>query len=315
MTLRLIDRCAVVTGAGRGIGREISMAMAAEGAKVVVNDPGVAKDGTGSAQAPADEVVAEIKKTGGTAIANYDSVTDFTAASRIVNCCVENFGRIDILINCAGVLRDRMLHNMTEEEWDAVIDIHLKGTFNMSRHASALMRTQRYGRIINMASAAFQGSLGQANYSAAKGGIISLTRTSALELGRYGVTCNCIVPMASTRLTMDDVVKTKFKRQYDEGVITKARYEEIVNMPGPEFIAPIVVYLASEAAGNINGLLFRSAGGIVGVYSEPVINRIIHRNVSKDGKWGFDDLADLVPKILLAGYVNPAPPQPEEKGK
>jgi NAD(P)-dependent dehydrogenase (short-subunit alcohol dehydrogenase family) len=208
-----------------------------------------------------------------------------------------------------------MLHNMTEEEWDTVLNVHLKGTFAVSRHAAGPMRNQKSGRIINVASAAFQGSTGQANYSAAKGGIISLTRTSALELGRYGITCNCIIPMAATRLTVDEVVRAKFKRQLEEGAITKTRYEEMVNMPGPEFIAPLAVYLASDLAAKINGVLFRSAGGTVGVYSEPVINRIIHRNVSKDGPWPVDDLADLVPKILLAGYVNPAPPQPDEKAK
>jgi len=269
--------------------------------------------GTGGDAAPADEVVAEIKEGDGIAIANYDSVTDFAAAERIVKSCVDSFHRIDILVNCAGVLRDRMLHNMSEEEWDTVLSVHLKGTFNMCRHASVLMRGQRYGRIINVASAAWLGSIGQSNYSAAKGGIVSLTRTIARELGRYGITCNCIVPMAATRMTLDEDVKAKFKRQLEEGAITEERYEELVNMPGPEFVTPAVVYLATDAAANINGLVVRSAGGTVGVYSAPLIAKIIHKDYRKEGPWTVDELADLVPKILLVGYVNPAPP--EEKAK
>lgn len=313
MGVRLQGRSGVVTGAGRGIGREIALALAAEGAKLLVNDPGVSRVGVGSDAAPADEVVAEIRKHGGTAMANYDSVTDFTAAERIVKSCVDNFGRIDILVNCAGVLRDRMIFNMAEEEWDMVLSVHLKGTFNMCRHASRLMREQRYGRIINVASAAWLGSTGQSNYSAAKGGIVSFTRSIARELGRYGVTCNCIVPMAATRMTLDDDVKAKFKMQLEKGEISQERYEELVNMPGPEFVAPAVVYLATDAAANINGLVVRSAGGTVGVYSEPSIVKIIHKDYRKEGPWTVDELADLVPKILLVSYVNPAPP--EEKAK
>jgi len=313
MGTKLQGRSAVVTGGGRGIGRDIALALAGEGAKVVVADPGASRTGSGSDLAPAEEVVAEIKKHGGTAIANHDSVTDFAAAERIIKSCVDSFGRIDILVNCAGVLRDRMLHNMSEEEWDTVLSVHLKGTFNMCRHASGFMRGQRFGRIINIASAAWLGSVGQGNYSAAKGGIVSFTRTAALELGRYGVTCNCIVPMAATRMTLDEDVKAKFKRQFEEGAITKARYEELVNMPGPEFIAPVAVYLATDAAANVNGLVVRSAGGTVGIYSEPSIVKIIHKDHRKGEPWTVDELADLVPKILLAGYVNPVPPEEQKK--
>jgi len=313
MGVKLQGRSGVVTGAGRGIGREVALALAAEGVKVLVNDPGVSRVGAGSDAAPADEVVTEIREHGGTAMANYDSVTDFAAAEGIVKSCVDSFGRIDILVNCAGILRDRMIFNMSEEEWDLVLSVHLKGTFNMCRHASRLMREQRYGRIINVASAAWLGSTGQSNYSAAKGGIVSFTRSIARELGRYGVTCNCIVPMAATRMTLDDDVKAKFKMQLEKGEISQERYEELVNMPGPEFVAPAVVYLATDAAANINGLVVRSAGGTVGVYSEPSIVKIIHKDYRKEGSWTVDELADLVPKILLVGYVNPAPP--EEKAK
>ncbi len=313
MGSRLENRSAVVTGAGRGIGREVALALAAEGAKVVVNDPGVSRSGQGTDLAPADEVVAEIKGRGGIAVANYDSVTDFAAAERIINSSVDSFGRIDILVNCAGVLRDRMVHNMVEEEWDTVINVHLKGTFNTCRHAAGFMRKQRFGRIINVASAAWQGSVGQSNYSAAKGGIVSFTRSIAREMGRTGVTCNCIVPMAATRMTLDDDVKTKFKRQLEDGEITRERYDELVNMPGPEHIARAVAYLATDAAANINGVVVRSAGGTVGVYSEPTIVKIIHKDYKKYGPWELEELEDLVPKILLAGYVNPSPPEDKEK--
>jgi len=309
MGTKLKGRSAVVTGAGRGIGREVALALAAEGAKVVVNDPGVGRGGEGTDLAPADEVVAEIKKNGGEAIANHDSVADFAAAGEMIKNCVDTFGSIDIVVNCAGVLRDRMAHNMTEEEWDFVLAVHLKGTFNTCRHAAGYMRKQGFGRIINMASAAWQGSVGQANYSAAKGGIVSLTRTMARELGRRGGTCNAIVPMAATRMTLDDDVKAKFKKQLDDGEITQARYEELVNMPGPEHIARVIAYLATDAAANVNGLCVRSAGGTVGIYSEPKIVKTIHKDYNKYGLWELDELEELFPSILLSEYVNPAPPE------
>ena len=187
MGMRLQGKNAVVTGAGRGIGREIAIALAAEGAKVVIN--GVTRTPEAGHQlAPVDETVADIKKAGGTAVPNYENVSDFAAAERLIKFCVDTFGRIDILVNSQGVVRDRMVHNMSEEEWDSVLDVHLKGTFNTCRHAAGYMRKQNWGRIINMSSAAWMGSVGQCNYSASKGGITSLSRTIALELGRNGVT-------------------------------------------------------------------------------------------------------------------------------
>ncbi len=314
MGTKLQGKSAVVTGAGRGIGREIAIAMAAEGAKVVIN--GVTRTPEAGHQlAPVDETVADIKKAGGTAVANYENVSDFAAAERLIKFCVDTFGRIDILVNSQGVVRDRMVHNMSEEEWDSVLDVHLKGTFNTCRHAAGYMRKQNWGRIINMSSAAWMGSVGQCNYSASKGGITSLSRTIALELGRNGVTCNCIVPMAATRITMNDAVRAKFKRQYEEGILTKQVYEERINMPGPEYVAPIVVYLCSDAAANVNALSFRAAGGTVGIYSEPALVKTMHKDHRKGEKWSVDDLEELVPKILLATYVNPAPPQPPEPEK
>jgi NAD(P)-dependent dehydrogenase (short-subunit alcohol dehydrogenase family) len=303
---RLEGKNVVVTGAGRGIGRAIALALASEGAKVVVNDPGVSRAGAGSDVAPADEVVAEIKRGGGTAIANYDSVADFTAAERIVKSCVDRFGRIDILVNCAGILRDRMVFNISEEEWDMVLNIHLKGTFNMCRHASRLMREQRGGRIINTTSDAWRGSTGQSNYCAAKGGIVSFTRAIARDLGRYGVTCNCIAPLAATRMTMDEELKAMAKKSVEAGAITEDKYKEFLDMPGPEFVAPAVVYLATEEAANINGQVIGCGGGRVALYSEPVEIKGIYRDYKKEGPWTVDELIRLVPGTLLAGYVNPA---------
>lgn len=312
MGKRLDGRSAVVTGAGRGIGREIALTLAAEGASVVVVDPGVSRGGSGSDMAPADEVVVEIKKRGGKAVANHNSVTDFKAAEGIINSCVESFGRIDILVNCAGILRERMVWNLSEEDWDMVIAVHLKGTFNCSRHAAGAMREQRYGRIINFTSDAWRGTVGQSNYGAAKGGIVSFTSSIARELGRYGVTCNAVVPLAASRMTVTEEVKAGWRRRYEAGLITKEYLDELLNMPGPEYIPPIVVYLASDKAANINGQVFHIEKGRVGIYSQPVEVRAIYKT-ERGGMWTVDDLEEAVPKTLLVGYTNPAPP--EEAGK
>jgi NAD(P)-dependent dehydrogenase (short-subunit alcohol dehydrogenase family) len=198
----LEGKVAVVTGSGRGIGRGVAMLMAAEGAKVVVNDPGVAVDGTGHDNGPAAEVVAEIKAKGGTAVPNFDTVATLEGGENIIKTALDNFGRIDILVNVAGILRDRMIFNMPKEDWDAVIAVHLKGHFNTIKPASILMRQQRWGRIINFSSTSgLTGNAGQANYGAAKAGIAGLTRVVARDLGRYGVTCNAIAPGAATRMT------------------------------------------------------------------------------------------------------------------
>lgn len=300
MAKHLEGKNAVVTGGGRGIGRAIALELARQGAKVVVCDLGGSKSGEGADAGPAQQVVEEIKKAGGVAIANTENVADFAAAERIIKACVDNFGRIDILVNCAGILRDRMTFNMTEQEWDAVIAVHLKGTFNMCRHASRLMREQKWGRIVNTTSDAWRGAPGQGNYSAAKGGIVSFTYTLAGEMGKYNVTVNAIAPIAATRMTMDEEVKARFKRAYESGMMTKEQYEEVMNMPGPEFVAPIVAYLCSEEAKILNGKVVGVQGGRVAVYSKPFEIAGIYRDIKKEGPWTVDELIKLVPSTLAS---------------
>lgn len=310
--MRLEGRAAVVTGAGRGIGREIALALAGAGAKVVVVDPGVARDGSGTDAAPADQVVEEIRAQGGTAISNYNSVTDFQAAAGIVEACIQEFGRLDILVNCAGILRERMIWNMSEAEWDAVVAVHLKGTFNMCRHASGRMREQQHGRIINLTSDAWRGSVGQSNYAAAKGGIVSLTRCLARELGRYGVTANCIAPLAATRMTMTEEVKAGMKKRLEAGLMSQEAYNSFMAMPGPEYVPPLAVYLASDAAANINGQVFHIEKGRVAIYSEPVEVRAVYKTL-EDGMFRVEELEKAIPATLLTGYVNPAPAERQKQ--
>jgi NAD(P)-dependent dehydrogenase (short-subunit alcohol dehydrogenase family) len=309
MGQRLKGKNAVVTGAGRGIGRAIALALAAEGASVVVNDLGGGPDGIGADAAPADEVVQEIKNRGGLAVANYDSVADFAAADRLIKSCVDNFGRLDILVNCAGIVRGGTIYEMSEEDWDAVINIHLKGTFNCCRHACALMAQQGSGRIINTTSETWLGTVGGTAYPAAKGGIVSLTRSIAREMGRYGVTCNAIAPEAATRMTMNEMMQAGFRLWYEAGYITKERMDELLDMAGPEAVAPIVLYLATDEAANINGRVFWCGAGRVALFSEPEEVKAIYKDHKKDGPWTLDELVELVPRTLAVGLVNPAPPE------
>ncbi len=233
----LEGKCAVVTGAGRGMGREIALAMGKQGVKVVVNDLGGAPDGSGADRSPADQVVAEIRKGGGVAVANYDSVADFDAAANIVNSCVGNFGRIDILVNCAGIV-GKGAPNFWEtkkENWDTVISVNLNGTFNMSRHALAFMVKQNAGRIINFSSPAWLGA-GATAYTASKGAITSLTigLAQTLMIGGYNITCNAMVPIAATRIGPRKGPNSD--RTYKEGLINRQLYEESMDPPGPEHV-------------------------------------------------------------------------------
>ena len=250
-------RVAIVTGAGRGLGREHALLLAAHGAKVVVNDIGAGVDGAGKDASPAAEVVALIKKSGGEAVADGHDVSDWNGAKAMVDGAIARFGRLDVLINNAGILRDRMLTNMDEGEWDSVIKVHLKGTFAPARHASAYWKDQSKakggpvgGRIINTSSTSgIYGNVGQTNYGAAKAGIAAFTIIAARELRRYGVTVNAISPSAQTRMT--------------EGLRELTPEQRAAR--DPKWVSPIVVYLASEAAQDITGRVFQAGFGRLAV--------------------------------------------------
>jgi NAD(P)-dependent dehydrogenase (short-subunit alcohol dehydrogenase family) len=251
-------RVAIVTGAGRGIGREHSLLLAAQGAKVVVNDLGGSREGTGSDAGPAQQVVDEIVAAGGEAVANTDDVSDFAGAESLVKAALDAFGRLDVLVNNAGILRDRMLVNMTEAEWDAVIKVHLKGTFAPSHWAANHWRERSKAgdevdaRIINTTSpSGIYGNVGQTNYGAAKAGIASFTIIAAKELGRYGVTVNAIAPAAITRLTED----------LGMGQVEGEAREQL----SPRHIAPIACWLASPASASVTGRVFDVSGQMLSV--------------------------------------------------
>jgi NAD(P)-dependent dehydrogenase (short-subunit alcohol dehydrogenase family) len=251
-------RVAIVTGAGRGIGREHALSLARHGAKVLVNDLGGAVDGSGSDVSPAQQVVTEIIEMGGEAVANADDVADWEGAQRMINAAIETFGDLHAVVNNAGILRDRVLANMTEEEWDAVINVHLKGTFAPSRWAVAYWREQTKagrpvsGRIINTTSVSgIYGNPGQTNYGAAKAGIAAFTTIAALEVGRYGVTVNAVAPVALTRMT--------------EGLGPAPETDEDREMRSPRWIAPIVTWLASEESAGVTGRVFEASGQTLAV--------------------------------------------------
>lgn len=312
MAQRLKGRNAVVTGAGRGIGRAITLALAEEGANVVVCDTGGAKDGSGDVdKRPADEVADECRELGVKAIPHYGDVVDYKAAEDMINACVDNFGRIDILCNIAGIGLGRMIFNMSEDDWDKVIAVHLKGTFNLSRHACVLMRQQKYGRILNCTSDERVGATGQANYSSAKGAIASLTFAIAWEMGKYGVTCNAIGPAARTRFLDDPRVLANFRKRVEAGLWTREQLDEAYHLAPAEYMGTIAAFLCSDQAGDINGCIFGAAGHKLSYWSPPVETVAFTRDWDKEGMWTWEEVEKCMP-TLIKGYVNPAPPQKKE---
>jgi NAD(P)-dependent dehydrogenase (short-subunit alcohol dehydrogenase family) len=290
-------RVVIVTGAARGIGRAHALEFARQGARVVVNDLGGARDGTGSSQVPAAEVVEEIQAMGGAAVANADDVSDWEGARRLVQTAIDTFGRLDALVNNAGILRDRMLFNMEPEEWDDVIRVHLRGTFAPTRHAVAHWRElakageQVDARVINTSSSSgIFGNAGQSNYGAAKAGIAAFTVIAAREVERYGITVNAIYPGALTRMTED------LTRWGGRAELT----EEERQRRGPDNIAPLVVWLASAEARGITGRVFGIAGGRItvaeGWHAGP--------RADGDGRWDPAELGRVVPGLVAQAAPN-----------
>ena len=300
-------KIAIVTGAGRGIGREHALSLASQGAKVVVNDLGGNVDGSGGDLSPAEQVVQEIKGMGGEAVANGDSVSDWAGAERLINTAIETFGDLNIVVNNAGILRDRMLFSMSEAEWDAVINVHLKGTFAPTRFACVYWREQSKagkpvsGRIINTTSVSgIYGKPGQTNYGAAKAGIASFTNIAALEMARYGVTVNAVAPVALTRMT--------------EGLGPAPESDEDREKRSPRWIAPIVTWLASDEAAEVTGRIFEASGDVLAV-SEGWVRGPKHAPVDDPTVLG-PIVAELLAKARKNSGMDGTPggwPQPRSK--
>jgi 3-oxoacyl-[acyl-carrier protein] reductase len=294
----MTGRNAVVTGSSHGVGRAVAMALAAEGANVVVNGSGAGPAGPGTDLGPLHDTVEQIVSRGGVAIASCGSVADFDYAERLIATCADTFGSMDVLVNCAGIPEVGTIVDVPPETWRRVVDVHLNGTFNCCRHAAPLMATQRRGRIINTGSHAFLGIYGGTAYAASKGGIISLTRAMARDLAENGVTCNVVCPGAKTRLSSGAEYEEKIRSLFAKGWLTEARRDAGLRPPPAEYVAPLVVYLASDPAAHITGQVFVAAGGYVGWFPEPKEERLAWRDCNKDGPWTVAELASLLPARL-----------------
>ena len=290
MVNKVLDgKVAVITGAGRGIGRAIALAMAENGARIIVNDPGFDVGGEASEERPADEVVREIKAAGGDASANYESVSDYDGAGRIIDQAIDEFGGINIVVNNAGILRDKIFHKMTVEDWRAVIDVHLHGTFNVSNQAAPHFRKQESGAFIHMTSTSgLIGNYGQSNYAAAKLGIAALSKSIALDMERFNVTSNCISPFAWSRM-IGTIPNTPGQEE---------RLEKLKKMT-PDKLAPIVVHLASEGGKDISGQIFAVRGNEIFLMSQPRPIRSVHRQ----GGWTPLTIADHAMPVLSTSFL------------
>src|SRR6202012_386584 len=296
-TMGICDgRIVVITGAGRGIGREHALEFASQGAKIVVNDLGAEVDGSGSSAGPAGEVVDEIRGMGGEAVANGDDVSDYDGAGRLIQTAIDTFGGLDVVVNNAGILRDRMLVNMTIDEWDAVIKVHLRGTFAPTRHAVEYWRNRTKAgetndaRVINTTSpSGIYGNVGQTNYGAAKAGIASFTIIAAMELERYGVTVNAIAPAALTRMT-----------ENLGGCFTEEKKPDVFDAFDPANIAPIVVWLGSSESAGITGRIFNVQGDHLSVAEGWVEGPA----ADKGDRWDPAELGKIVPDLVARAAPN-----------
>src|SRR2546430_183473 len=285
----LEDKVVLVTGGGGGIGRDFALAMAAGGAKVQVNDLGTSVKGEGASAGPAQKVVDEIRATGGTAAANTDSVADWTAANRIVQAALDSFARIDVVVNNAGILRDRFFFNLSPDDWRAVIDVHLNGSFYVARAAAPHFKAQESGAYVHMTSTSgLVGNLGQANYAAAKLGIVGLSKSIALDMAKYRVRSNCIAPFAWSRMIGSIPAETPDQQ---------ARVEKLKSMETAK-IAPVAVYLASDEAHDVSGQIFAVRANEIFVMSQ---NRPL-RSVHREGGWSAEAIAAHAMPALRAHF-------------
>ncbi|MBI4339170.1 MAG: SDR family NAD(P)-dependent oxidoreductase [Chloroflexi bacterium] len=303
---RFEGKVAVVSGGGRGIGRAVALLLAEERASVVVNDLGCDVDGTGSSPVPADQVVAEIRARGGAAVASYQDVSAMAGGEALVQKAVDTYHRLDVLVNSVGIRRDRLIWEMTPEDFDAVIRGSLKAVFTPTKFACILFRQQRSGRIVNITSDAGMGAIGMSNFAAASEGIVGMTRTIARDMGRYGITCNAVSPVAATRLSsgMVDMYRQggpwadNPDRRAGLGVPSPRDPREYWQGAGtpddPENVAPLVAYLCSDASPNANGYVFGVRGGDVYLYTNPEVERAIYDR----GLFSMEALDDLVPRII-----------------
>jgi NAD(P)-dependent dehydrogenase (short-subunit alcohol dehydrogenase family) len=284
-------KVAVVTGAGRGIGREIALQLAAQGAKVVVNDVGASVHGQGHDAGPAQQVVDEIRAAGGEAIANTDSVAEWNSARQIVAAAVDTFGRIDAVVNNAGILRDRFIFKMSLEEWQSVIDVHLNGSFYVSRAAADHFKEQQSGAYVHMTSTSgLLGNFGQANYGAAKAGIAALSRALAFDMQRYNVRSNCVAPFAWSRMGATIKAETPEKQAWLDRAAAALE---------PSKVAPMIVYLASDLAASVNGQVFAVRGNELFLMSQPRPLRGMH---SSDG-WTPQTIAERVVPAVQSNFT------------
>ncbi|MGD9614635.1 MAG: SDR family oxidoreductase [Alphaproteobacteria bacterium] len=289
----LDGRVAICTGSGRGVGGEVAKLMAAQGAKIVVNDPGTSGGGEGTDTTPAQEIVDQIKAAGGDAVANYGYVNKFDDCLQMVQQARDTFGGLHIVFNAAGILRDKMFHNMFPEDWQAVIDVHLTGHFNINRAAINLFREQNYGRMILVSSTSgLLGNIGQANYGSAKFGIVALARIIAMENQSRGITANVIAPSADTRMTRS--VPTP------KDPAAAAAREERLRRSRADSIAPLCVFLASEQASYVNGQVFHQRAGELSLYGHMRPVRMVHRQ----GGWTPETIAEVAMPSLTSGFTS-----------
>jgi NAD(P)-dependent dehydrogenase (short-subunit alcohol dehydrogenase family) len=286
MAKRLEGKVAVITGGGNGVGRGIALSMAEQGASIVVNDFGKEKDGSSSA----DKVVAEIINSGGSAAANTDSVATMEGGSSIINTAIEKFNRVDILVCCAGNMIRKAVVEMTEEEWDSILNVHLKGHFSCAKAAAAEMVKQKSGRIIGVSSRAAGGGGGSSAYSAAKAGILGFTSALAMELKEHGITANVLIPSADTQLFPGERPKPPPGHR---GLPASLNID-------PEYVAPIVTYLATDEAQHITGHYFYASGGDICIYAKPldVPGETNNMFIRKNGKWTLDELDQVIPSLF-----------------